>query len=117
MIDALAADVSRMNVGFKYELQTLFRGAIGGDEAYLDIYMGFPDDTAVMGSGFDIAGEYGWWKATERSWYILALTDAETAHFTPPYMDVVTGDLMVTIAKAVVVNNEVAGVIGIDIVV
>ena len=51
---------------------------------------------------------------TSRGWYQQAVETPETVIFTPPYVDAVTGDNVITIAKAVVRDKEVIGVAAID---
>ena len=114
-MNTLADVVSRLDSIAKEDVQPLFYGVLGSNETYSDVYMGYPDNTAVMGSGFPIEDLYDFWRATERSWYQLALTDTSTAHITSPYVDTMTGDLCITVARAVTRNGEVIGVLGSDI--
>ena len=92
-----------------------FAKLIEDNESYSDVYMGFPDNTAVMGSGFPIENEYYWWKATERIWYKLAVSDINRAHVTSPYVDVSTGLLCITVSHAVVQDGVIVGVVGADV--
>ncbi|MCL1904415.1 MAG: methyl-accepting chemotaxis protein [Oscillospiraceae bacterium] len=85
------------------------------DGVYLDVYIGFPDNTAVFGSGFAIEELYDWWRATERGWYKLAVTDTGNALITDPYVDSNTGELCITVVRAIIRENKLAGVAGIDI--
>ena len=84
---------------------------------YQDVYMGFEDNTAIMGSGYPIENEYSWWKATERDWYRLAMSNPGSAAVSSLYVDTATGDLCITAARAVMRGGTVIGVVGIDILV
>lgn len=50
-----------------------------------------------------------------RSWYQLAAADQSSIQFTEPYVDSLTGWVMITLSQAVVVNNEFVGVVAADL--
>ncbi|MFT9485942.1 MAG: methyl-accepting chemotaxis protein [Tepidibacillus sp.] len=52
---------------------------------------------------------------TTREWYQDALKEKDKVIWTKPYQDSVTGDMIVTVAKAVKENGQVIGAIGTDI--
>jgi len=114
-MDTLADVISQMDSVTTDVVRPLFHGVLTSNEMYNDVYMGFPDDTAVMGSGYPIEELYDTWKATARSWYQLALTDTGSAHITSPYIDTMTGELCITVSRAVLQDGEVIGVVGADI--
>ena len=97
------------------ENRRILKGIIEHNTSYNEVYMGFPDDTALMGSGFPIEELYDTWKATQRSWYQLALSDTRRAHISDPYIDTVTGQLCITVSHAVVRGGRVVGVAAADI--
>jgi len=118
-INTLADALSRLDDYSMDYLRPIFQAQTKSDPVYTEIYMGFPDDTAVMG-GRDQAlmNELydGGWKPTQRGWYKLALTDAAIPHITAPYLDVNTGDLCITAVRAVVDSGgKTVGVAGADI--
>ncbi|MCL2125039.1 MAG: methyl-accepting chemotaxis protein [Oscillospiraceae bacterium] len=116
--NAAASAISRVNDYSKESLQGILRSLLNDNSVYQDFYMGFPDNTAVMGSGFAIEDEYAkGWRATERSWYQLAMQDINNAGVTPLYVDTATGDLCISVARAVVKDGNVVGVVAIDILV
>ena len=98
-------------------LRDILTAVLNSNPVYQDAYMGFPDNTAIMGSGFPIENEYSWWRATERSWYQVAMADTNSVGITNLYVDTATGDLCITIAQAVKNGNQVVGVVAIDILV
>ncbi|EWH21510.1 chemotaxis protein [Bacillus haynesii] len=51
----------------------------------------------------------------ERPWYTSAAKTPDKVVWTEPYKDAVSGDMTVTAAKAIVVNNQVEGVVSIDL--
>ncbi|MGG6432263.1 methyl-accepting chemotaxis protein [Anoxybacillus sp. D401a] len=52
---------------------------------------------------------------TTRPWYKAAVASPDKVIWTESYVDAVTNDYIVTIAKAIVENGQVIGVIGLDI--
>ena len=116
-VSALAPALSQIHDYSKENLYNIFSAVLQANSVYQDVYMGFPDNTAVMGSGFPIENEYSWWRATERSWYQVAMEDTDRAGITSLYVDVATGDLCITVSHAVKRDGVVLGVVGIDILV
>ena len=94
-------------------LRPLFRSVLDDNAAYFEVYMGFLDGTAVAGSGYQF--DYATWTSYERGWYKLALTDTSKAHVTSPYVDAQTGELCITVVKAVVTGGKLIGVMAADI--
>ncbi len=76
-----------------------------------DIYIGKPDNSFLDGSGWTPAPE---WKCTERGWYVAASGSDETI-FTEPYLDAVTGQMVVGVAAAIRKDGSLIGVLGMDI--
>ncbi len=52
---------------------------------------------------------------TTREWYQEAIKNPSSPFVSMPYKDAETGDTVVTISKAVFYNNELKGVVGVDI--
>ena len=52
---------------------------------------------------------------TTREWYIEAVKNPSTPYLSAPYQDAETGETVITISKAVFQNNELKGVVGLDI--
>jgi len=96
-------------------LRLLLRNVLEENDIFTEVFIGFPDDTAIMGSGFPIENEYSWWKATQRSWYQMALQNTNEAQVTVPYVDVTKGELCITISHVVKHEGVVKGVLGADI--
>jgi tetratricopeptide (TPR) repeat protein len=59
-------------------------------------------------------GQSGY-RSSCRIWYRLAIASPNDVIFTPPYPDAGTGVVLITVAKAIKVNNVVVGVMAIDI--
>ncbi|MCL2164886.1 MAG: methyl-accepting chemotaxis protein [Oscillospiraceae bacterium] len=116
-VNTAAAALSKIEDYSEENLRGILKAILDGNSVYQDVYMGFPDNTAIMGSGFPIENEYSWWKATERDWYKVAMADTNSVGITDLYVDTATGDLCITVARAVKQGNQVVGVVSIDILV
>lgn len=76
-----------------------------------DVYMGFPDKIFLDGSGWIPDKGYD---CTSRGWYKDAVA-AGGLYYGEPYLDMVTDKMVMSISKPVVVNNELIGVVALDI--
>ena len=114
-VSSVAAVLSRVDNHSKDYLQGILSAVLALNSSYQDVYIGFPDDTAIMGSGYPIENEYGNWRASERGWYQLALANPDQAGVTSLDVDTATGELCVTVVHAVKQGDTVSGVVGIDI--
>lgn len=112
-ITTLADVLSRTNDFSESSLAPVLNAVTTDNDAYFEVYMGFPDGTAHTGSGYIF--DYSWWHAPERGWYKLALTDTSKAHITSPYTDAQTGELCITAVHAVMRDGELLGVVSADI--
>ncbi|MCL2121684.1 MAG: methyl-accepting chemotaxis protein [Clostridiales bacterium] len=117
-IAAASASLARTDDFSKENLSGILAEILSRNGVYQDVYIGFPNNTAIMGSGFPIEQEYAnGWRATERDWYSLAMRDTNKAHITPLYVDAATKELCITVSHAVKRDGEVLGVVAIDILV
>jgi methyl-accepting chemotaxis protein len=111
----LANILSTEAEGNEDSVRQILSNVMNENQSYSDVYIGYTNNTAIMGSGFAIWELYDWWRATERPWYRLAMTDIRKPHITEPYVDSNTGELCITISQAVTHEGQVIGVVGADI--
>ncbi|MGX1981632.1 methyl-accepting chemotaxis sensory transducer with TarH sensor [Thermolongibacillus altinsuensis] len=76
------------------------------------IYIGTPKGKMYATPFTDFPPDYD---PTSRPWYKKAIQHPDNVIWTESYVDVVTKDYIVTLAKAIVENGQVLGVIGIDL--
>lgn len=81
------------------------------NEYSIAVYLGFFDNRFVSGDGWIAPVDY---KCTERDWYKEAV-DRKELIYTAPYVDATTGKMIITIAKPIMENGQVMGVLGSDI--
>ncbi len=74
-------------------------------------YIGLPDKKFVSGSGWIPPADYD---ATERTWYKEAI-GIDGIYISKPDIDARTGDMVITVSKAIKKNGRVLGVVGSDI--
>ncbi|TCS84907.1 methyl-accepting chemotaxis protein, partial [Keratinibaculum paraultunense] len=74
-------------------------------------FIGLSDNFFVSGSGWIPPDDY---KPIEKDWYIDAKNTDDVVVFSP-YIDSRTGDIVITISKAIKRNGELIGVLGSDI--
>lgn len=87
----------------------------GQHSLVIDYYIGFTDKNRkfIDGSGWNPPADFNY---HTRSWYIEAL-HAGRLIYTTPYVDAITGKMIVTIAAPVKADDKIIGVIGADILV
>lgn len=76
-----------------------------------DIYVGLNNTKFLDGSGWIPPEGYD---CTKRGWFKDAIDKRELI-YTSPYLDLVTNDMVTTIAKPIKINGSVIGVLGMDI--
>ena len=83
-----------------------------GDDAYLDLYIGFNDKRVVAASGWQAPADYD---PLERDWYIDALQSDEV-YYSDVYIDSDTGQYIITISTSLKgPQGELWGVLAGDI--
>lgn len=84
-----------------------------GQKSLLNLYFGLADDHSFYQYEKDATAPEGY-DPTERGWYKQAAAAGKTV-VTDPYFDVLKGQMCTTIASPVYHNNQLIGVIGLDI--
>ena len=76
------------------------------------IYAAFPSKQIFITPHADLPDDFD---PTTREWYRLASEKPDKIHWSTPYTDLVSGNLVVTVSKAILSENKVIGVLGLDI--
>jgi len=117
LVTVLTSDQSNVTMSLEDQVVDILRPSLSSllsdNDAFFEIYLGLTDGTACTGSGYQY--DYSWWSAPQRGWYKLALTDTSHPHITSPYVDAQTGELCITVTKAVISNGKLIGVVGADV--
>ncbi|MFL0195469.1 SpoIIE family protein phosphatase [Clostridium sp. WILCCON 0269] len=114
VIDSLSQDIEASGDFTSSHLLKLLQNKvkIHKDEV-LDFYIAFEGNTPALISGVGWLPPSGY-NATRRAWYEMA-RESDKVIFTEPYVDAMTGKLVITVAKVLKSNNKVIGVLAADI--
>ncbi|MBU5341238.1 MULTISPECIES: methyl-accepting chemotaxis protein [Bacillaceae] len=95
------------------ELEKIFESIVTSDETIFVAYMGIESNGAMIDfPNDDLGADYD---PRERDWYQLAVKAKDSTIWTEPYEDQGTGETVVTAARAIYKNNELIGVVGLDV--
>ena len=112
-ISTLAADIKFIENQSDENFQALFKTHLAADPDCFDIYIGFPDGTAVFSDGW-IPGDD--WKSYNRGWYKGAAGNPGKVYISDIYTDAQTSEYVVSVSKAVTDKSGVfVGVVCADI--
>ena len=93
-------------------IQSVVDAHAEGREELLNLYCGTNDSRFIWSNReIEMPADYD---PVERGWYQQA-AEAGTVIVTDPYCDALTGQMCTTIAAPVLIENELAGVIGLDV--
>jgi len=90
----------------------LLKNGIENNQQMLHMYYGTVDKKFMIYPNVDLDESFD---PTIRPWYIDAIKDKHKSVWTDPYVDTETKDMVITIAKAVINNGDVVGVVAADI--
>lgn len=110
VVETMAAQLERGLPGDE-ELRMMLEHMTKKTNGASDIYVGFADKRYIDGTGWRPPAGYD---PTVRSWYQKA-AEAQTAAYSDVYIDGITKKPIVSIAKAIRINGQLIGVIGLDL--
>lgn len=114
IIDSLAQDIEASGNFSSINLSKFLKSKMNTYKGkFNDFYIGFEDSKQkpVSGVGWVPPTDYD---PTTRSWYQMALK-SNSVIFTEPYVDAMTGELIISVAKVLRSNSKVIGVLATDI--
>lgn len=80
-------------------------------DVVMDYYVAFSNKEVLFQSRSQVPEGFD---CTQRSWYLEAIKSKE-ANYSSPYVDALTGKMVITISSPIIVNDQVEGVVGADI--
>jgi methyl-accepting chemotaxis protein len=111
IIEDIASNLeSNNNYDDKY-LASYFKKMKNNNSCASAVYMGFADNKFIISSNWIPPEGF---LCTERGWYKEAINKGKLI-FTPPYLDINTKEIVVTISKAVKSEGKFIGVVSTDI--
>lgn len=76
------------------------------------VYYSLPTKDTTILPAADLGADFD---PTTRGWYQVAVEHPEVVQWSTPYIDQATGQIVITASKAVLLNNKLIGVVGLDI--
>ncbi|MGN0665073.1 MAG: methyl-accepting chemotaxis protein [Huintestinicola sp.] len=80
--------------------------------AVYEAYMAYPENVTIFTTDVDLPPEFD---VTKRQWYLDAVDAGGKSICTSPYIDFLTGKMIVTVASAIYKDGELYGVAGADL--
>lgn len=108
-ISAMSVDLECQEQGNEALIEKFSYIVESRDEIY-NFYMGLEDGVFLSGAKVDIPADYD---PRKRPWYIEAKQQGEVV-FSNPYVDALTGNIVMTLSDEVKKEGRSAGVLGID---
>ncbi|MDD3267839.1 MAG: cache domain-containing protein [Syntrophomonadaceae bacterium] len=112
-IDNMAKDIQFSGNYRNYYLQKYLEYKLKQQNQVLDYYIGFTDDRFISGINWLPPSDYDF---KTREWYINAI-NKKAIIYTIPYVDAMTGKMVITIAEPLYNQGEIIGVLAADIMV
>ncbi|MCH3964375.1 MAG: methyl-accepting chemotaxis protein [Clostridium sp.] len=110
IVSQIADSIESMNTLDTEKVVPYLKKEVKGNSDVLDVYVGTAGNDMLSGAGWVPPSDYD---CTRRDWYMEAV-NKKGLIFTEPYVDAHTKQIIVTIAKPVVINNKIVGVLGYD---
>ncbi len=111
MIETIAAGIDSGTVTEREDIQSFVDSMVEQDDQVSAVYSCYDENVTVMSGGWQPPADF---IVTEREWYIKAQENPEAVYVSNPYVDVQSGGICITMAKATHRNGQVAGVVGLD---
>lgn len=111
LVDEMANDIEYINNFDEKNVYNYFQVKEKSNTSSIGMYLGLSNKKFISGTGWAAPKSYD---CTQRDWYKEAV-QKDGLIVTAPYLDASTNEMIVTIAKPIKVNGEIAGVVGSDI--
>jgi len=111
LVDMIYDDLIHFNLTEKDELGAYFTMITAVNHDVMATYVATEDKNVVFNDELESPEGFD---PTVRGWYLLAMENAGKTVVSEPYIDILTGELVITVTKAVQLSNGLNGAIGID---
>jgi signal transduction histidine kinase len=112
IVDMIYADLHYFDLTEMDELGSYFSNITATNPSIAAAYFGAEDKTIVYSDGQTAGAEFD---PTIRVWYMQSRENPGKTIASDPYVDILTGKLVVTLCRTIQLNNGLEGVIGIDL--
>lgn len=111
MLEAIAAGISSGIINDRDAVLSYVDSMVAMDDQVSAVYSCYDDNLTIMSGGWEPPADF---IVTEREWYKSAQAAPEKVYISDPYVDMQTGGICITLAKATYRNGKVTGVVGMD---
>lgn len=115
-IDALADNINLKEIGIHPEYEPFTLGALKNVQSTRKdisfVYIGLPNKKMIQYPIEELPADYD---PTTRPWYKSAVANKGHITYTDPYLDAISGKMIVSVSKTVENNGQIVGVLSIDI--
>lgn len=111
MVEVIAAGIDSGTLSDKKSIANYVDTMVELDDQVSAVYSCYDENITIMSGGWEPPEDF---VVTERDWYINAQKNPDKVYVSDPYVDMQSGGICVTLAKATYKNGKVAGVVGMD---
>ena len=111
MIEAIAAGISSGTITEKEDVLSYVDSMVDMDDQVSAVYSCYDENVTIMSGGWEPPADF---VVTDRDWYKGAQANPDEVYISDPYVDLQTGGICITLAKATCKDGKIAGVVGMD---
>ena len=110
-LEAIAAGISSGKVEEYENVLAYVDSMVSMDDQISAVYSCYDENITVMSGGWIPPDDF---VVTEREWYIKAQENPDEVYVSAPYVDLQSGGICITLAKATFKDGKMMGVVGMD---
>lgn len=111
MVEAIASGISSGTITDTKDVLAYVDEMVELDDQISAVYSCYDENITVMSGGWQPPDDF---VVTEREWYKKAQENPNEVYVSDPYMDLQSGGICITLAKATFRDGKMAGVVGMD---
>ena len=111
MINSVASAINSGSVEGYDEVLALVDSMVAQDDQVSAVYSCYDENITIMSGGWQPPEDF---VVTERDWYKGAQANPDEVYISDPYVDLQSGGICITLAKATYKDGELAGCVGMD---
>lgn len=111
MLEAIASGISSGTLNDKEAVLSYVDSMVSMDEQVSAVYSCYDENITIMSGGWEPPEDF---IVTEREWYKGAQAEPDKVYISDPYVDLQSGGICITLAKATYRDGALCGVVGMD---
>ena len=111
MVDSIAGGISSGTVTDPKDVLAYVDSMVALDDQVSAVYSCYDENITIMSGGWVPPDDF---VVTEREWYKQAQANPDQVYISDPYVDLQSGGICITLAKATYKNGDMIGVVGMD---